>query len=112
MSDDGGDFPSEWEGDDYWDGDASTDPFDIDIAALAIINQIGSDFGITDFNDIVILFGQVGDNDISNLRAQRFSTPEEASIFLYEIGVFSFSDVVLFGDGTYGVLIPKDTPVA
>lgn len=104
-------FPSDWEGDDYFDGDANTDAFAEDEETFKILNQIGSEFGISDFGDIVILFGQVKKNDISQLRAQRFSTPEEASIFLYGIGVFSFADIVKMGDGTYGVLIPATTPI-
>lgn len=108
MSDDNGDFPEDWEGDDYWDGDAVTDAFAEDAELFELINQIGAEFGITNFQDIVILIGEVKASDITNLRAQRFSSAEEAAVFLYEIGTFAFSDIVSYGDNVYGVLIPTE----
>lgn len=108
MSDDNGDFPEDWEGDDYWDGEAITDAFAEDTELIEIINQIGAEFGITDFNDIVILVGSLENANVSELRAQRFSSPEEAAVFLYDIGVFAFSDIIDYGDGVYGVLIPTE----
>jgi hypothetical protein len=107
LDDDFQGIPEEDWGD--WDGDLSPPPFEEPDVNDLFLQEVLDSLGIESVAEIVIDFSDV--ENVSNLRGDRFTSPEEAFIFLYNIGVLGFSDVVYFPDeDVYGVEIDDDTP--
>ena len=109
MDDDERDF---WSDDEWGDHDGGTNPPDDDYIPddeaqhdlREILGLLGKDSAI----DFLVNLKSVEDG--STIRADRFSTLEDAIYFLFEIGVGSFSDVIELELNVYAVTIPHDTP--
>lgn len=97
-----------WDDDDWGDYDGDDSPPADDLAwdddeALSI-QQILDTLGKASPIDFVVHLRDVADG--SEIRADRFSTLEDAIYFLYELGVASFSDIVEIDLDVYAVVIP------
>jgi hypothetical protein len=110
MSDQDFPPPPDWDEEDdpfyglYGSEEAGDDPTGsyIDIGALL------EGLGIESAEEFVVELDAL--TDPSTLRSIRFSTLEESIIFLAEIGVLAFADVVLIDEEEFGVSIPEFTP--
>lgn len=93
--------------DPFDDGDWSdiTAPEEAETPSDEFISSILREVGIDGYDSIVIDFT---DADPSELRGQRFDTIEEAIIYLYDIGILSFSEIVEFDDDTFGYVVTYD----
>lgn len=93
----------EWPEDEEYDsglGDfLSPSPGFSDDSLRELLDIYGADF----LRDIVVAFEDVADQP--GHRANRFASAVDAIVFLHDIGVLSFSDVVLYGDESFGVRI-------
>lgn len=106
MNDFDGDYNDDpdWEHDLESDGDLyfdNTNPFE------ERAQEIAFNYGIQDWDEIIVDFSKVGPGE---LRGDRFSTLEEAVVFLFDLGVLEFGGVVYYQDvDLYGVAIDSDT---
>lgn len=81
--------PEEWD-DEFWQPDEPPDD------SGSLVRHIMELYGVVDFQDWVVDLGAVQDPE--NIRGVRFSTLEEALIFLFQLGVLSFSEVTMIDD--------------
>jgi hypothetical protein len=99
-----------WDDDEWGDYDGDNPPplaFDEPDDGRPSIQEILEDLGRSDIGQIVVNLRDV--EDASLIRADRFSSVEDAIYFLYDLGVLSFSDVVEIEFNVYTVAIPDDT---
>lgn len=103
------DFLSDYWGDDE-DGPESGDWLsEPSPAEKAFVDEILAIYGIDNASDLVIEYDV--NFDVSQLRGDRFATLAEAIIWLHDIGVLGFSQVVWYEDeGLWGPKIPNCTP--
>lgn len=109
MSDDWNYLDDYWGGDDDEDsppqGDFSPEP---STAEKAFLEELLGVYGIKDFNEITINF--TNDIDPTELRGDRFATLAEAIMYLHDIGVLGFSNIVYYEDeDLYGARIPPES---
>lgn len=98
-------FNPDWGDDDFddeWGGETPSD------GLSDVINELLSVYGIETLGSIIINPEQV--KDPSELRGTRFSSPAEVLLWMHEIGVLAFSNIVYYGDGEYGAAIPEKSP--
>ncbi len=93
---DGGDFDSLPAG--FFDDDADDDSIQTLHDIMDLVNKPISEI-IEKFDDIAHT-GRAG-----TVRGVRFSSGEEALLWLFRRGIFLYSSLVQFGDGTWGVAI-------
>ena len=84
------DEPPEDFNDDY----SIPDPPEDDTESL--LRDIQQQYGIVDFQDIIVDLADIEDPE--NIRGVRFGTLEEAIMFLFQIGVLGFSDIITIDD--------------
>lgn len=74
----------------------------------AFIDEILAAYGIESVGEITVNFHD--GIDPSELRGDRFATLAEAVMYLYDIGVLGFSDIIYYEDeDLYGARIPADS---
>lgn len=98
---------------DYWGGEGDGDEPDQgdwlsepSSAEKAFLEELLGVYGIKDFNEVTINFT----NDINprELRGDRFATMAEAIMYLHDIGVLGFSNIVYYEEeDLYGARIPE-----
>lgn len=84
----------DWEGDDYYDGERLP-PMEPSTSDQELLNEILDGLGIREFGEIVIDLTAANPAEI---RGDRFSTLEETVLFLYDIGILNFSNLIYFDD--------------
>lgn len=99
----------EYEPDDEPAGGLEDNPLFGSSAEAQFLREILDQYGIEQFSDIVVDFSP--DLNPSELRGNRFVTLAEAVMFLHDIGVLGFSNIVYYKEeDLYGSRIPDDTP--
>lgn len=101
---------------DYWGGDEEEDNPDQgdwisepSSAEKAFLDEIFAVYGISSYEEVVINFDVT--LDPRQLRGDRFATFAEAVIWLHDIGVLGFSNIVYYEEEElYGAKIPDCTP--
>jgi hypothetical protein len=95
--------------DDPFDDGFGDDPFDdagqsedVPYQQQDYVRDILADLGVDSYDQIIVQFDDI---DPGDLRGQRFDTFEEVILFLNDIGILSFSEVVDMGDEGFGFVV-------
>lgn len=104
-------YPDMDDDDDYWFPADFVDK-DISDSDVELLHNIQRVMGQSVQNIIVSSDDFFGSGRENTLRGTRFSSGAEALIWLFRRGIFLYSSLVRFPDGTWGVAIGSSQPAA
>lgn len=68
-----------------------------------VFDELANRFGVESVGDLIIPLSDV--ENVEGVRGNRFVDVVDALIYLYDAGILDFSNVVIFDDGSVGVVI-------